>query len=277
LSNQDYLDSLTESEQINVADFLIAYYNYLLTKEHDNSRYKKLKQKLLVKRFGLPSQEPTELIFTGLSPPHEGDKPSMWFGNYNYQNKQQNFMSIGFSPYALQSLGGNNLNGNELVVLQGELGFTGDSVFLNRFDLIRIKSFDRYHLPLENRLPLSWQLEVVVENVAIANSEYGGYLSGGVGKTWVQNPAVMWYTMINGGLYTYKDTVLITPEIGVRIDLGMAKSLLTAKKAFNLDGKSAGYELDLSALIPAGKDISIYIGMNYLEQYRASIGVQYYY
>jgi hypothetical protein len=186
-------------------------------------------------------------------------------------------MSIGFSPYALQSLGRNNLNGNELVMLQGELGFNGDRVFLNRFDLIRIKSFDRYHLPLENRLPLSWQIEVIVKSVDISASKYGAYFSGGIGKTWVQNPAVMWYVMLNGGLYTFGDTVLITPEIGTRLEFGTAKALFTAQKAFNTEGKSAGYELDLSALIPANKDISVYISMNYLEQYRASVGVQFYY
>jgi hypothetical protein len=86
----------------------------------------------------------------------------------------------------------------------------------------------------------------------------------------------MWYVMINGGLHTYQDTVLITPQIGARVEFGAAKTLLTAQKAFNIEGESAGYELDLTALIPTDKDISIHVGLNYLEQYQASIGAQFY-
>lgn len=276
LTDFSHLNTLTELEKIHVIDFLIAYHKYLLVKDPGNSHYKKFKRKLLIERFNLSPHAAPELMFDELSSPDKSNKPSVWFGNFNYQSEQKNFFSLGFIPYAAQSLGKNNLNGNELAVLEVELGLNKDDVFLNRFGLIRIKSFDRYHLPLESELPFSWQLEAAIENVDSATNKYVGYFSGGIGKTLIHNNTVLSYVMINGGLYTRPDTVLITPEIGARIELGNMNTIIKAQKAFNLKGDSAGYEVDLSALVPIVDDMSFYFGVNYLQQYQISFGIQLY-
>jgi len=57
LLNIALLESLEESRQIEIIDFLLEYHNYLLTREPNNKVYEESKKKLLVKRFGLMPRE----------------------------------------------------------------------------------------------------------------------------------------------------------------------------------------------------------------------------
>jgi len=169
------------------------------------------------------------------------------------------------------------MNGNELIVLNTEIGLNEGNLFLHRFDLIKIKSYDRYYIPLEKGLPLSWQIEASVENVDHQdNGQLLGYFQGGVGKTWLQSRSVLAYVMLNGGLYSRGDSVLVTPEIGVRLDLGFARVLIKARQDLNLDGDSSSLESDFTALFPIARDVALSIEMNDLDEFRANAGLQFY-
>lgn len=275
--NISILDTLEDGEQIEIIDFLLTYHKYLLTRDPDNEIFEKSKKALLVQRFNLPPRAAPEIEIEQFTPPVDSDKPGMFFAGYNYLDNQDDFFTFGYSPYAAQSLGRNNMNGNELIIMNAEIGVSEKAIFLDRFDLIRIKSFDRYHLPLENTLPLSWQLEAAVENINYENyDEFLGYFRGGIGKTWLQNRSVLGYVMVNGGLYTKGDNVLVTPEVGIRVDLGFARGLINIHKAYNLDGESDFLESKLIALAPISKDISFSIEMNYRDEFRANAGLQFY-
>ena len=275
--NFSELESLQESQQIEIIDFLLEYHNYLLTREPGNKAYEESKRKLLVKRFGLAPQEAAEVEILQYTSPVASDKPALLVAKYNYLESQDDFLTLGYSPYAAQSLGRNDMNGNELVVLNTEIGVNEDDLFLDRFDLIKIKSYDRYHIPLERKLPLSWQIEASVENVDHEDDgELLAYFRGGVGKTWLQSRSVLAYVMLNGGLYSEGDSVLFTPEIGVRLDLGFARVLIRAQRDYNSDGDSSSLESDFAALIPIARDISLSIEMNDLDEFRATAGLQFY-
>jgi hypothetical protein len=275
--NFSELESLQESQQIEIVDFLLEYHNYLLTREPDNKAYEESKRKLLVKRFGLAPREAQEIEIEQYTSPVNTDKPGLLAAKYNYLKSQDDFLTLGYSPYAAQSLGRNDMNGNELIVLNTEFGVNEENIFLDRFDLIKIKSYDRYHIPLESKLPLSWQIEASVENVDHEDDgELLGYFRGGIGKTWLQSRSVLAYVMLNGGLYSEGDSVLLTPELGVRLDLGFARVLIRAQQDYNSDGDSSSLESDFAALIPIGRDVSLSIEMNDLDEFRATAGLQFY-
>lgn len=277
LLNISVLESLEESRQIEIIDFLLEYHNYLLTREPNNKVYEESKKKLLVKRFGLMPREAAEIEIEQYTSPVNSDKPGLLVAKYNYLESQDDFLTLGYSPYAAQSLGINDLNGNELIVLNTEIGVNEGNLFLDRFDLIKIKSYDRYHIPLERELPLSWQIEASVENVDHEdNGQLLGYFQGGVGKTWLQSRSVLAYVMLNGGLYSRGDSVLFTPEIGVRLDLGFARVLIKAQQDYSLDGDSSSLESVFTALFPIARDVALSIEMNDLDEFRANAGLQFY-
>ena len=268
--NMPLLESLEESLQLEIIDFLLEYHKYLLTREPDNKAYEESKKKLLVKRFGLPPREAAEIELEQYTSPVAGDKPGLLVAKYNYLESEDDFLTLGYSPYAAQSLGRNDLNGNELILLNTEIGVNGEDLFLDRFDLVKIKSYDRYHIPLESKLPLSWQIEASFENIDHEDhDELLGYFRGGIGKTWLQSRLVLGYVMLNGGIYSKSDGVRLTPEIGIRVDLGFARVLIKAEREYNLDG-------DFSALVPIARDVSLSIEMSDLDEFRTSAGLQFY-
>ena len=271
------LETQEESRQIAIVNFLLEYHNYLLTREPNNKAYEAAKQKLLIKRFGLSPREAAEVRIDRYTSPTGGDKPGLLVTKYKYFESGNDFLTLGYAPYAVQSLGRNDMNGNELIMLNTEFGVNEDDIFLDRFDIIKIKSFDRFHIPLEDKLPLSWKIEAAVENVDYEDhDELLGYFRGGIGKTWLQGRSFLGYVMINGGLYSRDDSVLVTPEIGVRLDLGFARALLKVQQDYNQDGDSKSVETDFSALVPIARDISFSLEINNLDEFRASAGLQFY-
>ncbi|MGD2171211.1 MAG: DUF4105 domain-containing protein [Gammaproteobacteria bacterium] len=271
------LESLEEGQQIAIIDFLLEYHNYLLTREPDNEAFEESKRQLLVKRFGLAPRKAAEIEIDRYASPLASDKPGLLAAKYNDLESGDDFLTLGYSPYSAQSLGQNDMNGNELIVLNTEIGITEDDIFLDRFDFVKIKSYDRFHIPLESKLPLSWQIEAAVENIDYEDhDEHLGYFRGGIGKTWLQSRPVMGYVMFNGGLYSKGDSVLLTPEVGLRIDLGFARGLLKIEKDYNPDGDSSSTETSFSALVPIARDVAFSVEVIDHDEFRASAGLQFY-
>ncbi len=267
---------LDDAQKIEVIDFVIAYYTYLLTKERDNKEYEELKRKALLLRFMLPVKREKETIFTGTVVPNQNDRPSMLFLNYNTSESEKNYFSFGYAPYTVQSLGTNNLRGNELTVLKTEIGLLDRKLFLEEFTLISIKNFDRYSIPIEGDSRYTWKLDIGVKNQTI-NNGYDFYLSGGVGKTYSPVEWFLAYAMINTSIHSYKSYLELTPELGCRIDLHDIKSLLSYQRSFDLVNKEAFNKFEWQANMKLHKDFSLYIQLESTKTYSVSGGIQYYF
>lgn len=269
--------ALGEREKINTINFILAYYKYLLVKDHTNSTWKTLKQKALVERFELPAEREDAATFDRAISPDRTDKPTLLFSNVNILEDQPDSITLGYAPYALQSIGRNNLNGNELVVMQGEAGITSEKIYLSSFDLLRIKRFDRYGIPLDDEHTLSWQLDIAAKNIDIERDAYDVYAEGGIGKTWSPLEGIMAYFMLNLSLHSHDDTAEITPEIGSRIVAGPTKAMLTIKNRFALRSNVSLVTTTLKTLTGVSNDFAFYTAFKYENSYELSAGLQFYF
>lgn len=277
---QNRYENLAHTEKNEIIDFAIAYYNYLLVKEKDdNHQYEKLKKKALMARFALPAQRENELKFTGVMAPDYNDKPSVFSMNFNVLKNKTDYASVVFTPYAIKSTGRNNLNGDELVVLETELGFSSKKVFLKKFDFINIKQFNRYDIALNDEIKLSWQLDISVENIDIEKEHYDAFIRGGVGKAYTFTDYVMAYILLNTDVHSYDRQIIIGPEIGVRLDFGATKVVAKVENGFDVRTKDTLNSVRAISSTKVSKDIALFLQYQNRknEPYRITTGIQYFF
>lgn len=277
LVDQTDYRQLNDDEKIHTLNFIITYYDYLRVKDGNSDRYDKLKQKALIQRFGLPVKRERVFQFDNISDPHDNDKPSVLFGGFNTTGRQGNYLSIGYTPYALRSLGQNNLNGDELTVLESEVGFTENSPFLKKIDVIRIRRYNRYHIPLGSDSGLSWRLDLSYENVDIARNQFDAVLDGGVGKSWVLTPQIMLTGLLTASLHSRGSPVMVTPEISARVDMKRAKLLVRLQKEFDIFTHQSRFQTQINSNIKIKKDIDLFVDYYHSDSYQLSAGLRYYF
>lgn len=271
--------ALNNVEKTNIINFAIAYYNYLLVKERGEKEYERLKKKALMARFSLPPQRESELRFAGTMAPDYNDKPSVLSVNFNTSQKGSDYFSIGFTPYAIRSTGRNNLNGDELAVLETEVGFSFEKPFLREFNLISIKQFDRYSIPLKDEMRFSWQLKVAVENVDMEKGRYDAFVKGGMGKTWTLDDRLLAYAMLNVSAHSYRQQIVVAPEIGMRLDFGKAKVMAAFESGFDAANKRPHQAAKITSNVKIGKDLALFLQYTNREDepYRITSGVQHFF
>lgn len=270
-------DSLSQEEQIEVLHFVAAYYGYLLFKEPDNDVYQSLKRKALLARFQLPIKGENELVYKGLVKPDENDQPSVFSVKADLYEKNEDALLLSYAPYALEMLGRNNLSGNELVVLKTKLDVYEQKVSLKRFDLINIKSFDRFHIPLNEELGISWQLDVALERTESDKQDYDGYVFGGAGKTWSPSRNWMTYAMLNGAAHSFPSRVAVLPEVGTRLDLGGVKAWASVKKELSTDERIQDWLWQAKISTHLAKDIALKVDVSHRVHLNSEIGLAFYF
>lgn len=250
---------LTHKQKTEIINFMLSYYNYLLIKEKNSQKYKELKKKALMERFILPVKRGFEPSFPKETPPNEDDRPFMFFTNFNIAKNSTQYLSFGFAPYAVQSLGQNNLNGNELIVLKTEIAAIEGKAFIKEFDLIKIKSLDRYQTELNEGTKVSWQVNASVQNTNIPANDYDAYLSGGVGKSWYPSESFFGYIMMNASLHSQKDCIQLSPELGLQLDFDKLKLRSTFKDNYDILHREFFLEKEVESNIKISKNISLYL------------------
>jgi hypothetical protein len=235
------------------------YYNYLLVKDNSIQEYEILKKKALIERFSLPIQREIELKFPDAQAPDYNDKPTIFSINHNTSKKETGYYSIGFAPYAITSTGNNNLDGDELAVLNTEVGFSEEKLFLKNFNLISIKQFNRYSIPLEDEMKFSWQLEISAKNVDIKNEKYDTFIKAGIGDSWMPTDNLLVYAMLNTSGHSYYQSLIVSPEIGIRLDVGVAKVMAAFEDGYDLAKMRRYYATKITSNVNIGKDMALFL------------------
>ncbi|MDO9305917.1 MAG: DUF4105 domain-containing protein [Sulfuricurvum sp.] len=257
-SNQTY-KTLNTTEKTNVINFVIMYYNYLLIKDNSIQEYERLKKKALIERFSLPIQRETELKFPDVLAPDYNDKPIIFSISHNTSKKESGYYSMGFTPYAITSTGNNNLEGDELAVLNTEIGFSEEKLFLKDFNLISIKQFNRYSIPFEDEMKLSWQLEISTKNVDIKNERYDTFIKAGIGNSWMPTDNLLIYAMLDASGHSHYQSLIVSPEIGMRLDIGVAKVMAAFEDGYDLAKMRRYHATKITSNINIGKDMALFL------------------
>jgi hypothetical protein len=222
------LENISPSEQIIILEALLAHADYQMTvagDDHDPLQ-KQFRDNILLARLRLPSGSGPMTPSAPLPAPTNGSRPGQVKVGAGWDNTSA-FTRLSWSPFAWEIVGQNSLEGDELVVSDVALGvFQEDkTLFVDRYDLLRILNFNTTPETSADSGPLSWELRVGSERVHDDGKDrYDALVALGFGRATQLNGSVILYGMLDGALHSVASSTRLRPHIGLRIDGGAAKA-----------------------------------------------------
>ena len=216
---------------------------------------RELKRKALLARLRLPAQPRLAPDIPVLPSPAVGSRPmAAGVGVASSTLNEAPFLRLTWSPFRLERVGRNSMEGGELVLLDVAVGlFEGRrKIFLDQLDVLRLSSLNTLPVPNAGENPLSWQLHVGVVRVDNGDKPaYDGAASFGVGyaKSWC--PGIIGYAMADLAVHT------LSPQARLRPHLGLSAHLAGLRTWAYVGTESIGYRGDFRAVWGGKLEVSL--------------------
>ena len=231
-----------------VLDSLLAYhkYRFVSAKGADSLELKEIKRRALLARLRLPARPRPALDMSALASPADGAYPMAWeFSVATGAGDPNAFLRLSWSPFRLESIGRNSMEGGELVLLDVAVGFSPDrdEVFLDQIDLLRVSSLNTLGIPLQGENRLSWKLHagtVRVDNEGDAVHDGTASFGFGYAKSW--RTGIIGYVMADVALHTLSPHARLRPHVGLNAHMGGLRTWVFA------GAESMGYGTDFRAV-----------------------------
>ena len=220
-----HLREFSDERKIIVLDSLIAYhkYRFMSRGSADDPSLQELKRKALLARLQLPAQPRLAPDVPVLPSPADGSHPmAAGVGVASGAAHEAPFLRLTWSPFKLERVARNSMEGGELVLLDVAVGLVEDGreIFLDQFDLIRLSSLNTLPVPLAGENPLSWQLHAGVVRVDNGDKPaYNGAASFGVGYAASWHPGIIGYAMADVAVHTLSPHARLRPHLGLSVHL----------------------------------------------------------
>lgn len=178
-------DRLSQQEQTDVLDALLAYYNYkeLSQIREPDPEIQAAKREVLLRRLRLPARALRSAEISLSNPPTESAPPLFLSAGVGSNEAGDIHTRLTFSPFSQESLAYRSDIGSEMSVLRVSVG-GGDDFFLDRVDLLDIRKLSLDRVPVEGEKSASWLVNVggrrTKEESAYPNEWYAGL---GMGKS----------------------------------------------------------------------------------------------
>ena len=220
------LKGLSDERKTVVLDTLLAYhkYRFMARESVDDPALEELKRMALLARLQLPAQPRLAPDIPILPSPADGSRPMVaGVGVASSTLSETPFLRLTWSPFKLERVGRNSMEGGELVLLDVAVGLLEGRrrIFLDQFDLIRLSSLNTLPVPLTGENPLSWQLHAGVVRVDDGEMPvYDGMASFGIGyaKSW--RPGIIGYAMADVAVHTLSPHARLRPHLGLSANRG---------------------------------------------------------
>ena len=220
-----HLKAFSDDRKTVISDSLLAYHKYRFMSRGsvDDQSLQELKRRVLLARLKLPAQPRLAPDIPVLPSPADGSRPmAAGVGVASSTVNEAPFLRLTWSPFRLERVGRNSMEGGELVLLDVAVGLLEDQreIFLDQFDLIRISSLNTLPLPVAGENPLSWQLRVGA--VRVDNGEkpvYDGAASFGIGYAKSLRSGTIGYAMVDAAVHTLTPHVRLRPHLGLNTHL----------------------------------------------------------
>ena len=268
-SKKEEFNKLEEESKIKILDFLILYYKQTLVIDN-NEELKKIKDKVLIERFKYGKSNIKEIKIKEIESPAKNTNPintEILIGN----DKNKEFIGIGFSPYKHTSLGISNLEYDDLIALEGRIGLTENKIFIDKFDFIKIKKINLDENNILDEFKYNWNLHIGYEKF---NEEKKSFIKGGVGYNIYNKDNFILYTFIEGSIND--DTYLsVIPNIGIEYQINKIKMKLIQEKEIGLIKEENKNITNLNIQYNINKDYNIGYELKYIEnEYKNLINIK---
>ncbi|MEM7207681.1 MAG: DUF4105 domain-containing protein [Pseudomonadota bacterium] len=229
--------SLDETHMAEVVDTLIAFYDYQIAgdrfdKTKGDEQHKRAQILTVLENHRAQLNVSDSLNErTVVPPPSSGSRPSrISLGAYSVEDGDEGAL-LEFSPAYFDLLGHNHFNHSELLV--GDFSFRKtdkDSLELNRFDFISVQELSNDTTGYLDGRSVSWRAYAGINEKFVGCDDCLQLeLRAGIGKSFQATQGVFVYGLIDAGIESENEDVVLTPSLGTVI------------------GRSAKFKLNLEA------------------------------
>lgn len=256
------LEELEVSGRIHVLNAMLAYQYYKLMASDDESSSQALKEykdRILLERLKLPSRKEDPVLIPELPSPREASPPSTFSAGFVAEKGGKPFTTLGTSVFRKESVGRTSLENSELVALDLSLGIRSDArkVFVDRFDLLKIRDFRTLYIEEANESPFSWRFRTGAErHNTDSASAYDYLIDGGMGLVGKAGGAGIFYGFVNASVHSLDQQYRAGPSVGFvagndklklqmdyRLDFGLEysglKNVFEAKVQYHINREHA--------------------------------------
>jgi hypothetical protein len=273
----DYFLKSNKKDKTIALDFLLRYYKYKLVITQNKDKVKKLKNKVLLKRFDYPPTK-EEFIFkqTNTIPPDKNSPPMNISLLGAYSSQKSYYPIVGLNLFSMSSIGRNSLNGDELVVLDSYFAYKNNDAFINNIDLIRVKKFSKNILPFES-FKYSWEVQIGMRNnFDDSLNSYDYFAEGGMGGSWFFKNFFT-FAMADLALHSNKNYIRFMPKIGFRSNFYGVKSFAFVGYEIPFEKNQNELKAKFETQYNYSQNKAIYLNYEYYKNSTISIGLKYYY
>ncbi|MCI5142027.1 MAG: DUF4105 domain-containing protein [Candidatus Electrothrix sp. ATG1] len=258
---RESLQQVGDKGQPEVLDTLLAYYNYRLVAEapDPNQEILQNKKELLLARLRLPPRAAPLDEVPERESPARGNPPLLTGLGIGYTSSRNAYLRLHLAPFVQESVGQNSLGGDELAVLDTVAGISEEGVFVDRFDLLRIRKLKTNHALIHEKNPWSWQLRTGVESVERDGAaEQDLFFRFGAGRARKLSNNITAYALLEASAHTEQPHARLFPHIGVLTDFGWVKSRIYGGASLSYqDHLEAMYGIELQYDISACSALSL--------------------
>ncbi len=238
-------ETLKKNSYIKVLNACLYWYQYQeIAHEEKKEEIVHFKDRILLELLKEPAQkEPLFFSIKERPPPTQKNPPQYLGAGFVYSSFEKEFLVLQWSPFTRDLLGNNNLEGDELVVFDTEIGIGAaeDALFLSRLDFIRARKSQIYDLPFNEKKHWSWQLRIATEKED-TDQDFLFFFAAGKTIRHPESPFYL-YSQLGGSLHLLFPYLRIKPELGLFWD-GRAVS---GKIALSMENKGVNFQTNMQA------------------------------
>ena len=207
---------------------MLEYEKYLLIKNPKQKNKSKIKNKLLLLRLALPIKTPLNANIKDKKSPAKGNKPIKLEVEATHLSKVGSYPSLNFSVFAIESLGDNHLEFDELIVADTSIAYKKE-LLLNKFDLIKIKKLKKDNTPWNsNSLNMSWQLNIGSKLIERNKKKHNDiFVKGAIGKVIFNKNNMISYVFLNSTLHNSYPYIDLNPTLNFDMKINKLKSSIS--------------------------------------------------
>lgn len=226
-----HLAKFTTDRQILILDSLLAYLQYRLISEepHPSNETREFKRQILLARLQLPSHPRSLPEIQRLPSPADGSPPMAFGVSIASRAKGEPFFLLNWSPFKEEMVGKNSLEGDELVVLDLNIGLFEDrhKAFVDQLDLIRIVNLNTMPVSIAGENQRSWQLRLGAKRIERKGKyRYDGVADYGVGYARQWNKNIIGFGMVDVVAHTISPFIRLRPHLDLKFDWGEMRTHL---------------------------------------------------